>query len=314
VNGGSINRLKNIDLSKKDFVIWMPNISNDEEKYYPVKKRGSFLICSKVMRPDYALDVPISRIFKMHANAVIAIYANEKPFTFDLVDALANSWSKTTDIKILADTIYNLFNWSNLQQRMKSTLTTIDAPKFENQQFIDLVKLTADKIEATNVGRFFGNASTRCFKTFPSMRTKDVVYVSARNIDKARITSEDMVKVKMEKEQVLFEGKQPSIDTPVQLKLYWAFSPFFNDFIINYIIHGHAYIKDAFMTKYYFPCGDLREYEELQELIHAFNGFSDSRRINLKNHGFIIFAENIEVLESTIKSSIFIQRPLGETL
>ena len=52
----------------------MPNIDNEEEKQYPIKKKGSVLICSKVMREGYKPIDAISRIFKMQGNAVIAIY------------------------------------------------------------------------------------------------------------------------------------------------------------------------------------------------------------------------------------------------
>jgi ribulose-5-phosphate 4-epimerase/fuculose-1-phosphate aldolase len=99
-------------------------------------------------------------------------------------------------------------------------------------------------------------ASTRCFKTFPSIKHNGFIYVSARDTDKSRITVHDMVIVKLYGRQVLFSKQRPSVDTPVQLKLYETFDS------LNYIIHGHAYIEDAPFTKSYFPCGDLREFDK----------------------------------------------------
>lgn len=304
VNGGPIAGLDYI-LSRSDFTIWMPNVSNEEEKSYPKKKVGSFLVCSKVMREGYGLDVAISRIFRMHANAVIAIESDKKPFTFQLLDALGNSWIKTSDINELAIAIRKLYNWSKEQVRYKS-----EEIRFENQEFIDLVKVVADKVEATNVGRFFGNASTRCFKTFPSMRNGDCIYVSPRDLDKKRITVDDMIAVKIDvtSKTLFYSGeKKPSVDAPIQARLYQLLP-------LNYMIHGHLYVEGAPFTKEYYPCGDMREVHEISSLIeleHLY-GARNAGVFNLKNHGFLFYAEKIEELRFLIEKANFQSRVLGE--
>lgn len=319
INGGSFEEL-NVDISDSDFTIWMPNVTNEEEKTYPKKKVGSFLVCSKVMREGYGLDVPISRIFKMHANAVIAIDSSRKPFTFQLLDALGNSWIKTSDISELARAIQKLYLWSKEQIRYKSEEINLLAAErkmqvgtfhpFENQEFIDLVKLVADKVEAANVGRFFGNASTRCFKMFPSMRDDNHIYVSPRDIDKKRIAIEDMVLTMdhIPSRTLYYLGsKKPSVDAPIQSLLYHLFP-------LNYMIHGHSYVEGAPFTKAYYPCGDMREVEEIASLIELehLHGARNDGVLNLKNHGFLFYAEKIEELQSLIEKAKFQSRTLGE--
>jgi hypothetical protein len=65
------------DISGYDLVLWMPEISNDQPKNYPVKDRGSVLILSKVIYEGRTEADAVSRIFSMHGNAVICIYKNE---------------------------------------------------------------------------------------------------------------------------------------------------------------------------------------------------------------------------------------------
>jgi hypothetical protein len=58
-------------------------------------------------------------------------------------------------------------------------------------------------------------------------------------------------------------------------------------------------------TKRYFPCGDLREFEELRPLLH------DNGIVNLINHGFIIFANNIIQMELLVNNLTFSDRAIG---
>ena len=73
-NGGHIGNLP--DNLYCDLNIWMVNVSNDEKKEYPKKKAGSCLIVSKVVHNidgEHKFFQPLARIFRMNANAVIAI-------------------------------------------------------------------------------------------------------------------------------------------------------------------------------------------------------------------------------------------------
>ena len=75
INGGTLSELPHEINS--DLIIWMPNISNEENKQYPIKSIGNVLIVSKVIRDGYTKLDAISRIFKMNGNAVIAIYKED---------------------------------------------------------------------------------------------------------------------------------------------------------------------------------------------------------------------------------------------
>ena len=89
--------------------------------------------------------------------------------------------------------------------------------------------------------------------------------------------------------------KKPSVDTPVQIELYKHFPN------INYMIHGHAFFKNAPTTEDYYPCGDLREVASIKELIP--DSTSDFFAINLMNHGFLIAASSIQQLEEYLSDN-----------
>lgn len=86
----------------------MPNISNENIKQYPKKSIGNVLIVSKVMREGYTDIDAINRIFKMHENAVIAIYNDSNIFRFKLIDALGNVWYDGTDLENICGNLQNV--------------------------------------------------------------------------------------------------------------------------------------------------------------------------------------------------------------
>lgn len=306
INGGSFDVIKNIDLSGYELIIWAPNIDNGYEKTYPQKDRGAILICSKVMRINRTEIDAIDRIFKMHANAVIAIRSQQKPFVFKLIDALGNCWSESTSLENLCHSIGQLVRWNKGSIRQKSyniSKKTFDYTHL--QQFIDLNRLVADKFELTKA-RYFGNASTRCMKMFPSMKQNTThIVVSRRNVDKKRITTDDLVLSYLDEAgDVAYYGPhKPSIDTAIQLNIYKAFPD------INFMIHGHSYVQTAPFSSHYYPCGDLREVKTIVEMIQISPIYN--RVINLKNHGFLILATNIEQLENICKNMVFEHRKAG---
>jgi len=110
INGGSLDNILNVDLSDFDLTIWLPNIDNSVEKQYPRKKRGSVLICTKVLRENRDFGDAVARIFKMNANAVIAIDKSGDLFKFSLIDALGNIWVSTTDIEELVIGITGIYD------------------------------------------------------------------------------------------------------------------------------------------------------------------------------------------------------------
>lgn len=318
-NGGNYSDLINNvlpSIKETDLTIWMTDIDNTKEKVYPKKQTGSVLICSKVMRDGYTIKDAVSRIFKMHGNAVIAIYKNEdtKMFTFSLYDALANCWYEGTDIEKLALTIYSFYIFSKGSIRKQTARDTSLISYNDNRpddlnDFIELNNSLADFIQTSCGDRFFGNLSTRCQKLFPSERCDKFIYVSPRNVDKNRLTPSDFVLFNTDDYTYysVDEKIKPSVDSPVQAEIYKEFPT------INYMIHGHAFIdvlKEAdennipcVSTENYFPCGDLRELTEVKkhmksiiyDVCHKNYGI-----INLKGHGFLMFSQTLEQMKYMI--------------
>ena len=279
-------------ISGFDLTIWMPQIDNSKPKAYPVKDVGSTLICSKKIRGATVnmRAEAVARIFRMQANAVIAIYdqAHVLKFKFELIDALNNTWCCTDNIETLAMTIMDFYQWNASQIRM-SYQPAGETPSFAafNKNLLAVNTHIANRIERTK-GRFFGNLSTRCEALFPSQR----YLFSRRNVDKRRLGPKDCVLVVPPS---YFGDHKPSVDTPVQVKLYEQFPE------IKYMIHGHAFIKGAGFTQHYYPCGDLREVNEIRRFF-AVNDYI----VNLKNHGFLIAATSISELVGIAKNIEFV--------
>jgi len=169
INGGPLDDLRSINLAGFRLVIWMPNIANNEDKFYPKKDIGAVLICSKIMRSGYTHWDSGTRIFRMNANAVIEIYVDSL-VRFMLIDALNNVWvEETHDIEKLADGIKQLEAWTNSSLRVASISCLTECPPVPEDlaSFVQMIRIVANKVTTENGPRYFGNASTRCMKTFP---------------------------------------------------------------------------------------------------------------------------------------------------
>jgi hypothetical protein len=245
----------------------------------------------------------------MNGNAVISIRTNQKPFTFKFIDALGNVWCDTSDLNELSNIITKFYNFTKDSIRYETKkVSDMQLNLSFYKEFIELNKLVADKSESMG-GRYFGNCSTRCEKMFPSVRFNDnSILVSKRNVDKSRITIDDLVLAKLNENIVEYNGlNKPSVDTLVQLLLYTLYPK------IQYMIHGHYYIEGAEFTEHYNLCGDVKEVVSISEVILKTNHKNDGI-INLKNHGFLIYASSIDNLRNFINNSIFIKRQIGEEL
>lgn len=303
INGGNIKQLpKELD---SDLTIWMPNISNEEEKLYPIKKKGSVLICSKLMHEGVKVTDAISRIFKLHGNAVICIYPlGGSLFRFELRDALNNLWYQGVNIDQLMISILSLTLFTSkakrIQTRQNINLTqylykeTFNICKEDLQKLIDINKKLQNHIQTSSGNRFFGNLSTRCQKLFPTLKINQGMFVSPRNINKESITIEDMV---WYIDDTYYGDRKPSVDSPTQWRLYNSLPN------INYMIHGHATFihPNIKITDNYCLCGDINEVDEILKII---NKDTNSFCINLKNHGFLIGAIDLNSLNSIVYNII----------
>ena len=284
LNGGSYESLQ--DIAKKipeyDLVVWMPNIDNSYDDVSFFKKTGSIVIVSKAIRDDSRTrGDAVSRIFKYHGNAVIAIKYGEM-FEFTLIDALNNDWAKSESIYDISKGIEKLYIWTKGAKREGTIRKTDNLDKL-----IQINKSVSSKVIKIQ-GRFFGNVSTRCGALFPSKRSNSGYFVSGRNTDKEQLKRSDMVECSTSKGRIMYLGeRKPSVDTPVQVSIYEMLPK------INYMIHGHNFVKGAPTTEDYFPCGDKREIPGIVDLI----GNNTSGVINLKNHGFLVYAQYLGELE-----------------
>lgn len=182
----------------------------------------------------------------------------------------------------------------------------IDVPG--NHDFFSLVEEYGKQfhtlIHAINQSRFLGNCSFRCEKGFASFKQNNIVFMSKRNLDKRNISKDSFVPVLVKSDMqngIMYYGEhKPSVDTPIQIKLYQTFTN------INYIIHSHVYIQNAPYTKHKIPCGAIEEAEEIKAL---FNDYSQPfYAINLIGHGSLIMSNDVKKL----KDITFIKREVLE--
>lgn len=134
----------------------------------------------------------------------------------------------------------------------------------------------------------------RCGKGMPSFRKDGHVFVSERNVDKQFLSLENFVPVYMEGGRIFYCGdRKPSVDTPIQLRLYDALPN------IQYMIHSHCYIKGAPFTRTSMPCGAVEEVSEVLEVIDKEYGCRSLARyvVNLIGHGSIAMSMSIKGLE-----------------
>ena len=302
-NGGSFDQIESIldECKYFDYILWWANVPNDKPKLRNVKEINprAMLVTSK--RNDdskYSFAELINRALGAKANLCVQfskVYDNM--FTVMLFDPLGNSW-------YAGDSVTKLCHAMAVRLRYLRSITRqgcvhaegkVEVP--DEPEFFDLVRSYADTFHElikpdSTVTRFLGNSSFRCQRGFPSFRKDDYIYVSRRNVDKRYIDREAFVPVKLEEDTTLYYygDSKPSVDTPIQVRLYQLLPN------INYMIHAHVYISGAPFTKSMVPCGGLEEVEEVMNAIGE-DTEEDFYAINLIGHGCIVMAKNVEQLK-----------------
>lgn len=301
-NGGSFDQVASIleECKYFDYILWWANVPNDKPKLRNVKEINprAMLVTSK--RNDdskYSFAELINRALGAKANLCVQFSKVDDMFTMMLFDPLGNSW-------YAGDSITKLCHAMAVKLRYLRRITRqgcvhaegkVEVP--DEPEFFDLVRGYADTFHElikpdSTVTRFLGNSSFRCQRGFPSFRKDDFIYVSRRNVDKRYIDREAFVPVKLEEDTTLYYygDSKPSVDTPIQARLYQLLPN------INYMIHAHVYISGASFTKSMVPCGGLEEVEEVMNAIGD-NTEEDFYAINLIGHGCIVMAKNVEQLK-----------------
>ncbi len=312
-NGGYFRDLENIIDKIEDYktVYWFPNVSNEEPKLVEeIKKRNesSILATSKRnIEKKYSFQQVIQHALRIKSNLLLEFSEKDKRYCGRIEDPLGNvfvDYSNDFSLigKVLNKRVNELKGFTRVHS--KNIGKAIQAP--DEKEFFDIVKEYGNKFhdlihpvpEATE--RFFGNASFRCERGFPSFKKEGNIFVSRRNVDKRSIGRESFVAVEEGLPVKYLGDNKPSVDTPIQLKLY--------DFYPNvkYMIHSHTYVRNAPFTSRIIPCGAVEEADEIITML------PDSKKtnfsVNLKGHGSIVLVDSVEKL----RGINYVPRPMPE--
>lgn len=297
-NGGSLDNLQEcfLTVSQYKIIFWMPHIDNAVDKFLAnIKIENPTATLIRARRNDfnnYTTFQVVETMFSVHANLCLEVSKIEKSvYCFRVLDPLGNllylGGSISEASKTIALVAWHLRTLTRLRSKngLMCQSYTLDRP------FLDAVQAYGWRFStllgaAVNKERFLGNASTRCMAGFPSIREKDAIFISRRDIDKRYINEDCFVAAEIKDGVVSYQGcHKPSVDTPSQLMLYQYYHE------VKYIIHGHTYVKEAPFTKSYIPCGYIEEVSEVTNMFpnHLKYNFS----INLIGHGCLILAKDI---------------------
>jgi hypothetical protein len=336
-NGGLVSDLHNYILPsvvEYQIVMWFANVSNDEDKLRDVKAINPkcILITSKRNDNDkYTFAELISRALAIKANLTIEFSKREDKFNMMLFDPLGNVFYDGFDIEAMCEylmiRVNQLQHFTRVPTIRETVLPTPEVP--EETEFFnfahDCAEIFHNLIRPTKgTERFLGNMSFRCQNGFPSFRGENgIIYVSRRNVDKSDINAGSFVPTFLTEDNTTkyFGDYKPSVDTPVQLRLYklfpWA----------NYMIHAHCYVDTFGMpetvmlnTEKPIPCGALEEVIEICESASEYTfKYSLTPRllaINLIGHGCILIAKDVEIFKELQKhkDNCFVQRPTPEVV
>ena len=294
------------------YVIWWANVPNDKPKVRNVKDVNPrcMLITSKRNDNDkYTFSEIINRTLEVKANLSIIFSKENDVYRMQIIDPLGNLWYNGLDITECATKLKSRMTYlaDITRQGCVKAEGNVDVP--DESEFFELVRhygdIFHDLIQPDKgVTRFLGNSSFRCQRGFPSFKKDGQIFVSRRNVDKRYIDKDAFVPVKLEKGILYHYGdSKPSVDTPIQVKLYNLYPN------INYMLHAHVYIDGAPFTKNNVPCGGLEEIHEIIDVAGIdFN--QDFYAINLIGHGCLVMANNVEQL----KNLPYIARTFPEVL
>lgn len=304
-NGGYFKSIEAIleDCKNADVVLWWANVPNDYPKIRDVKEINPKCMLVTSKRNDnekYNFSELINRALGAKANLCIEFSkGNDGIFNMMVFDPLGNNWYSGSSIEECTKEMMNrlLFLKDITRQGCKQVDDFIEIPNEE--KFFDLIKENAEVFHelinpAPGVTRFLGNSSFRCQRGFPSFKKDKIVYMSQRNVDKRYIGKEAFVPVYLENGNIFYQGeKKPSVDTPIQLRLYDKLPN------IQYMMHSHVYIEGAPFTKNMVPCGGIEEVDEVLNTILEEYGTLDAPfyAINLIGHGSIVMGKEVELMK-----------------
>lgn len=341
INGGKYKSLEKLSVADYDIILWFADVpDNTKSKLVnSIKERNQkcVLVTSKnnIDEKYKPLDI-IERALRTKSNLLVEFKKNSNGLIIASIwDALGNIYIKdciNPEWMLRCLDYYCHYFHSSTRIRSKSVGPAEDIP--DEKEFFKLARNYAKKfhklIHAVNTERFVGNLSFRCENGFPSFKRGNRIYVSRRNIDKRDISKNGFVSVKANSlnEVQYFGDLKPSVDTPIQLRLFKMFPE------INYLLHCHCYVTRKFKkgkkltkkqiqeildsdqrpwyeiadeidwskfpkppqeTGVVVPCGDLRELHEIEKL--GIPKDATFLEVNLLGHGSIVGAKDINQLK-----------------
>jgi len=292
LNGGYWSEIADLSFADFDQIFWLANIPNDKPKIVgQIKEQNPkcMLITSKNNTKGlYDALMIVGRALQSKSNLLIEFTKQDDLVAMSVWDALGNVyvWREVDTYKV-AQLITRRLCFLRRVQRIPSERAgdAIEAP--DRYEFFSLAQEHAAQfhslIHAVNSGRFVGNLSFRCESGFPSFREDGLIFVSRRNIDKRHISRDGFVAVDPNSTSIIkyYGDHKPSVDTPIQVRLYKMFPR------IRYMLHSHVYIEGAPFTKNVIPCGGVEECYEVGTAV----GVKDDRSFfmaNLLGHGSLV--------------------------
>lgn len=311
-NGGNVDDLSQMFdvIGAFDAVLWFPNVPNNYGKNVGMikAKYPKVLLVTSKRNDDakYVFMDLLNHALSLKANLTLEFYKFGNRYQGCVFDPLGCVWGRSEDFVRLTDMLVGrleqLAAFTRVPSYMNGNYVFVPGTG-ELPEFFELVKERAETFHdlvhpAEGVTRFLGNVSFRCERGFPSFKHSDgTVYMSRRNVDKRYIGSDAFVRVELDDDgHVGYYGPQkPSVDAPVQLRLYERYPK------ARYMLHAHVYIKDAPFTEKAIPCGAIEEFDEIEAATDKWEDYWTppcNFALNLIGHGSIVIADSLDYLRS----------------
>lgn len=304
LNGGHFSALEPMIATMGEFadaVLWFADVPNDKPKIVgTIKARWPklYLVTSKRnLDGAYSTSELLGRALKTKSNLLVEMTGDRNRVESTVMDPLGSAFcQKETDIavvaRVLRERLTRLAEFGRVSS--KQVGDRIEPP--DESEFFEIVRAQAERFHAIIHGigheRMMGNASFRCAKGFPSVREGNFIFVSRRDVDKRHIGPEAFVAVDLNSDNpVRYYGpEKPSVDTPIQVRLYQRYP------MVRYMLHSHTYIQGAWMTPEPISCGAIEEADAVCALVT--NPYAKDFAVNLRGHGSIVLAASLDALRN----------------
>ena len=299
-NGGSFEDLEKIAESVENYssVFWFPYIPEEKTEITRRLKRktSSFTLTTSKRNLENKFGFADLVYFALQNRSNLYVEFNKEKGLYHarVLDVLGNVYlNYSPNMNLVGNVLKKRSEELSSYNRVSSSSVGKEVKSPENTEFFSRVSKYAnvfhDLIHPKNTERFLGNASFRCERGFPSFRENGLVFVSQRNIDKREIGKDSFVAVKEKLPVEYFGNKKPSVDTPIQIRLYNNYRN------VNYMLHSHTYVSGAVSTKRLLPCGAVEEADEIMSLFPDKN--ETNFAVNLRGHGSLVLVSDPKNLD-----------------